>query len=69
MENLNNHTKEVYKMEQKRLNCLQNKLVWTKDEVDEVLADQELSSKTPSLVIQAIGELHMEVDQYRNNRI
>ena len=56
-------------MEQKRLNCLENKLVWTKDEVDEVLADQELSSKTPGLVIQAIGELHMEVDQYRNNRM
>ena len=56
-------------MEQKRLNCLENKIIWTKDEVDEILADQELSSRTPSLVIQAIGELHMEVDQYRNNRI
>ena len=56
-------------MEQKRLNCLENKIIWTKDEVDEVLADQELSSETPGLVIQAIGELHMEVDQYRNNRI
>ena len=56
-------------METKRLNCLENKIIWTKDEIDEVLADQELSSKTPGLVIQAIGELHMEVDQYRNNRI
>ena len=56
-------------MEPKRINCLENKLIWTKDEVDEVLADQELAEKTPDLVVQAIGELHMEVDQYRNNRI
>ena len=56
-------------METKRVNCLANKLVWTKGEIDEVLGDQELADKTPDLVVQAIGELHMEVDQYRNNRI
>ena len=56
-------------MEQKRINCLENKIKWTKDEVDEVLADKELSDKTPDLVIQAVGELHMEVDQYRSNRL
>ena len=56
-------------MEQRRLNYLENKLKWTKDEVDEVLADKELADKTPDLVIQAVGELHMEVDQYRSNRL
>ena len=56
-------------METKRENCLTNKIIWTKDEIDEVLADQELADETPDLVVQAIGELHMEVDQYRNNRI
>ena len=56
-------------MEPKRINYLINKPSWTKGEIDEVLGDQELADKTPNLVVQAIGELHMEVDQYRNNRI
>ena len=56
-------------MEQKRVNYLSNKPFWTKGEIDEVLADQELADKTPDLVVQAVGELHMEVDQYRSNRL
>ena len=56
-------------MEQKRVNYLSNKPFWTKGEIDEVLADQELADKTQDFVVQAFGELHMEVDQYRSNRL
>tara|TARA_Y100001951_G_scaffold57898_1_gene45967 strand:+ start:147 stop:482 length:336 start_codon:yes stop_codon:yes gene_type:complete len=59
---------DLNNMKAQRSIQLQHKTNWSKDDVDDVLSDPALTKKTPDIVVQAIGELYMELDQYRNRR-